>query len=339
MTNSFKYPRASRLVPLLAAVAMLASCVDDPEPVSPVSETGRVAGLLFFDRDNNNVYTPTAGDSVMPGVTVRLLERGTSTVLASTTTGADGRYSIDAPVGTHDLDVVRSSQIIANQFIWCGARPSVYRNEETFVATPLKFGCVVRINAAKQNPIGTTVTIAGIVTAQPGRYRTQNDNLYLQDLTGGIQLFGVSPALGLLEGDSIEVTGELGAFRTQFQLLSPRVAPNIRRGAEVPAPVQLTTAQLVGITNQLSPNVGRLAQVRKVTVGAFPGVNVPGNAVINDGSGAGVMRLDGAAATTIGTTRFAAGACYDITGIVGFFDNATQLQPRGPFDVTEVPCS
>ncbi len=320
---------------LLASAVVTTSCIDDPQPVTALEERGRVAGILFFDRDNNDTYTPTAGDSLLPGVTVRLLDRGTTTVLASAESGADGRYSIEAPVGTHDLEVVRSSAIIGANFVWCGARPSVYRNEETFVPTPLKFGCVIRINIAKQQAIGASVTIAGVVTAQPGRYRSANDNLYLQDATGGIQVFGVPASLGLLEGDSIEVTGSLGAFSTQLQITSPRIAPNIRRGATLPEPVTLTTAQLAATTNQLSPTVGRLARVRAVTVGAF----ASGNADINDGSGVARVRLDGNANTTIGTGRFTAGTCYDITGIVGFFNNGTQLQPRGPFDVTEVTCS
>lgn len=327
--------RSATLSAMALAAMTLAGCLDDPAPVTPIAETGRVSGILFFDRDNNDAFTPTAGDSLLPGVTVRLLDRGTTTVLGSAVTGANGRYTIDVPVGTHDLDVVRSSSIIAANFIWCGSRPSVYRNEETFIPTPLKFGCVVRINLAKQQTQGSSVTIAGIVTAQPGRYRAANDNLYMQDPTGGVQVFGVPSNLGLQEGDSIEVTGTLGVFSTQLQITSPRVAPNIRRGATVPDPVSLTTAQLAATTNPLSPNVGRLARVRRVTVGTF----ASGNAPINDGSGAAQVRLDGNANTTIGTARFTAGRCYDITGIVGFFNNTTQLQPRGPFDVTEVSCS
>ncbi|MBL0937805.1 MAG: hypothetical protein IBJ03_02860 [Gemmatimonadaceae bacterium] len=327
--------RHARVLAVTAAALASVSCVEDPAPVTALEGTGQVSGILFFDRDNNNVFTPTAGDSLMPGVTVRVLDRGTSTVLGTATTGANGRYEITVPIGTHDLDVVRSSAIVAGNFIWCGATPSVYRNEATFVPTALKFGCVVRINAAKLVALNGSVTIAGIVTAQPGRYRAANDNLYLQDPTGGIQVFGVPASLGLQEGDSIEVTGTMAAFNTQLQITSPRIAPNIKRGADVPDPVQVTTGALAATTNALAPNVGRLVRVRKVTVGAF----ASGNAPMNDGSGAAQVRLDGNAATTIGTTRFETGKCYDITGIVGFFNNATQLQPRGAFDVTEVSCS
>lgn len=319
---------------LMLGAVLSAACVEDPAPVTALEETGQVSGILFFDRDNNNVYTPTAGDSIMPGVTVRVLDRGTTRVLGQAVSGANGRYEIAVPVGTHDLDVVRSSAIVAGNFVWCGAAPSVYANEATFVPTPLKFGCVIRVNVAKQAAQGASVTIAGIVTAQPGRYRAANDNLYLQDPTGGIQVFGVPASLGLQEGDSIEVTGTLATFNTQLQITSPRVAPNIKRGATVPDAVQLTTAQLAATTNPLAPNVGRLVRVRRVTVGAF----ASGNAPINDGSGAAQVRLDGNANTTIETARFEAGKCYDITGIVGFFNNATQLQPRGAFDVTEVSC-
>lgn len=332
---SFTIPRMRRMLTVCAGALAFAACIDDPEPVAPLDSTGTVSGILFFDRDNNNVYTPTAGDSVMAGVTVRLLERGSTQVIGSAITGATGRYELVVPVGTHDLEVVRSSAIIASNFVWCGASPSVYRNEATFVPTPLKFGCVIRINVAKQAAVGASVTIAGVVTAQPGRYRAANDNLFMQDATTGIQVFGVPTSLGLQEGDSIEVTGIIGAFNTQLQITTPRVAPNIKRGTPVPDPVQVTTGQLAATTNPLAANVGRLVTVRRVSVGAF----VSGNAPMDDGSGSAQVRLDGNAATTIGTTRFVTGRCYDITGIVGFFNNATQLQPRGAFDVTEVPCS
>jgi DNA/RNA endonuclease YhcR with UshA esterase domain len=209
----------------------------------------------------------------------------------------------------------------------------VYANEETFVATPLKFGCVIRINVAKPNALGTTVTIAGVVTAQPGRFR--NDNMYIQDQTGGIQVFGVSAALGLIEGDSVEVTGELAAFNDQLQINAPRIAPNVKRGAAIPDPILITTGQAAAATTPLSANIGRLVRVQKVTVGTF----ASGNAPMDDGSGGTLLRLDSNANTTIGTGRFTAGTCYNITGILGFFRGATQLQPRGPQDVTEVSCS
>ncbi|HYW30247.1 MAG TPA: hypothetical protein VE869_01990, partial [Gemmatimonas sp.] len=210
----------------------------------------------------------------------------------------------------------------------------------TFVATPVKFGCVVRINVAEPLAANTTVTIAGIVTARPGRFRAQGDNIFIQDPTGGIQVFGASLIpLGLLEGDSIEVTGEIATFNTQVQVVNPRVAQNIKRGAVVPAALVRTTGALAATTSGVAADVGRLIAVKKVQVTAFGFGGQAGNAQMNDGSGAATLRLDGAAFTTIGVARFVAGRCYDITGILGFFNNAIQLQPRAATDVTEVPCS
>jgi hypothetical protein len=179
--------------------------------------------------------------------------------------------------------------------------------------------------------------VSGIVTAQPGRFR--NDNLFLQDPTGGIQVFGVSAALGLLEGDSIEVTGEIGVFNQQVQIVSPRIAPNIKRGVALYPAVVRTTAQLAATSNPLATDVGKIVTVRKVSLTGIPTGTAAGNATMNDGSGAAQMRLDGNAAAAVGWTTFQSGKCYDITGILGFFSGAIQLQPRSRADVTEVPCN
>ena len=333
--------RATRFSTLLIALATATACAEDPSPVEPIDDTGTVAGIVFFDRDNNGEFTPTSGDSALSGVVVNVLLRGTDSVIARPTTGTNGRWTATVPVGTHDIAVVRDPRLVAANLVFCGgARPSVYSGEQTFVPTPVKFGCVVRINAAEPLAAGTTVTIAGIVTAQPGRFRTQGDNIFIQDPTGGIQVFGASLIpLGLQEGDSIEVTGELALFNTQVQVTNPRVAQNIKRGAGVPVAVVRTTGTLAGITSGVAADVGRLVAVRKVQVSAFGFGGQAGNAQMNDGSGAAVLRLDGAAFTSIGVSRFVSGRCYDITGILGFFNNAIQLQPRALTDVTEVPCT
>jgi hypothetical protein len=344
-TNSHMQKRTSHRSGAFAAavlgLAMLTACAEEPAPVEPISATGTIAGIVFFDRDNNGEFTPTAGDSALSNVVVNVLLRGTDSVIARPTTGANGRWTASVPVGTHDIAVVRDPRIIAANLVYCGGpRPSVYQGEQTFVPTPVKFGCVVRINAAKPLAVNSTVTIAGVVVAQPGRFRTQGDNIYIQDPTGGVQVFGASIIpLGLQEGDSIEVTGEIALFNTQVQIVNPRVAPNIKRGAVIPPSVVRTTGTLAGITSGLSGDVGRLITVRKVQVGAFGFGGQAGNAQMNDGSGAAVLRLDGAAVTTIGTARFVSGRCYDITGILGFFNNAIQLQPRALTDVTEVSCT
>jgi hypothetical protein len=326
----------ARLLPLaLIAAGALAACADDPAPQFEPEGTGTVSGIVFFDRDNNGTFSPVGGDTALRGVEVELRNRGTSDVISHGPTDAEGRFTLLGPVGTHDIFVAGNAAFTSQRLVYCGgARPTLYRGEQTFLPVPIKTGCVIRINAAKALGANANVTVAGIVTARPGRLRSQGDNLYIQDPTGGIQVFGNVGALNLQEGDSIEVSGSLTLFNAELEVVSPVIAPNVRRGAAVPAPAQRTTAQVAAVATTTNPDLGRLLVVRRVRVGAF----ASGNATMNDGSGGATLRLAGATLTSIGTARFAASQCYDVTGILSTFNNSPQLLPRGPEDVREVTC-
>jgi hypothetical protein len=208
---------------------------------------------------------------------------------------------------------------------------SVYIGEQSFVGLNAKLGCVIPISQALRANQGDFITVSGIVTAAPGTFRS--DNLYMQDASGGIQIFGLPGGLGLEVGDSIEVSGTFSPFRTEAEIVSPRVAANVKKGVGAPLPRDLTTAELGALT-PTSSNIGRLVRVSGVTVGTF----ASGNAPINDGSGPAQVRLDGNVATTVPQSTFQAGNCYDIVGVVGIFDNTPQLKLRGPADVTPVAC-
>ena len=54
----------AQILPLALSLALLAACADDPEPPFAVEGTGRVTGRLFFDADNNGLFTPLGGDSL-----------------------------------------------------------------------------------------------------------------------------------------------------------------------------------------------------------------------------------------------------------------------------------
>ncbi|HJR68086.1 MAG TPA: hypothetical protein VJ802_16770 [Gemmatimonadaceae bacterium] len=327
--------RAQVFTTLALSLALLGACADDPEPPFAVEGTGRVTGQLFFDADNNGLFTPLGGDTLLRDVAVELRERGSSVVIDEGTTDASGAFTFEGiSPGTHDLFLVEDEDVTGT-LVFCvnPLRASVYRDETAFVSAPAKRGCVVRINVAEAEPLGTAVTVAGIVTAGQGVYRSTN--IYLQDPTGGIQVFGL-PALDLRLGDSIEVSGVLDQFGGEIQLEDPIVAPN-RTSASVPAPMERTTGEIaaaVAAGGVRTPDIGRLLVVRRASVGAFSS----GNASLDDGSGRIDIRLDANVAGTIPTSTFDPTKCYDIVGLLGYFNGTPQLKPRGPADVTEVSC-
>lgn len=322
------------------ALTVATGCAEDPAPPFDVEGTGRLTGRLFFDADNNAQFTPLGGDTLLRNVAIQLRERASAVLIASTNTDANGTFSFEnVPPGTHDVFIVQDQNVVG-PLVFCTnpVRASVYRDETAFVSAPAKRGCVVRINVAESQAQSSAITVAGIVTAAQGTYRS--DNAYIQDNTGGIQVFGLPSTAALTLGDSVEISGVLGQFSGELQLSNPVVAPNRRTGATVPAPLQRTTgaiAAAVAAGGARTADVGRLLVVRRAQVGPFvTGGNR--NATLNDGSGQIELRLDGNVLTVIPTTRFEQNKCYDIIGILGFFNGTPQLKPRIPSDVTEVPC-
>jgi DNA/RNA endonuclease YhcR with UshA esterase domain len=332
--------RVSWVLPVIG-FATLAACAEDPAPPFEVEGTGRVTGQLFFDADNNALFTPIGGDTLLRNVRVELRERGSSVLIAAVQTDAAGTFEFEGVTpGTHDVFLVQDTAVTKN-LVFCAnpVRASVYSDETSFISAPAKRGCVVAINVAEADTLNASVTVAGIITAAQGTFRS--DNIYIQDPTGGIMAFGVPGSAALVLGDSVEISGVLAQFNGEPQLNSPVVAPN-RTRTTVPAPAERTTgaiAAAVAAGGAKARDVGLLLVVRGARVGAFTsGGTPPRNATVNDGSGAIEIRLDGNVLTVIPPTRFDQTKCYDIIGVLGYFSGTPQLKPRIPADVTEVLC-
>jgi hypothetical protein len=325
-----------------SVLALCVACAEEPAPPFEVEGSGALAGRLFFDADNNRLFTPLGGDTALRNVRVELRERGSSVVIEQTTTDATGAFEFEGvPPGTHDVFLVQDPNT-TGPLVFCEnpMRATVYRDETAFVSAPARRGCVIAIAVAEARPLGTRVTVAGKVTAAQGTYR--GDNVYIQDPTGGMQVFRV-PGLSLQLGDSIEVFGTLTTFNGEIQLDTLTIAPNIKRGATQIAPIQRSTraiASAVTANGARATEVGQLLVVRQARVGAFTtGGTPPRNAPLTDTSTVAIeIRIDGNVLENLPTSTFDQAKCYNITGILGFFNGTPQLKPRMLSDVTEVPC-
>lgn len=328
--------RLTLFAALAVAAGVVAGCDDEQDPVFVPEGAGTISGIAFYDVTRNNVYDPESGDTLLRNVTIKVTARGdTAIVLATTQTDDQGRFTIaNLPPGTHD--VIARPSAGQSGFAFCRAIPtSVYRNESAFAALAARIACVQPVVQVEDEPLTTVVTIKGVIVAAPGTFR--NDNAYLQDSTGGIQLFGIGGGVALAVGDTVEVTGSLTEFSRERELINMVFEPGRPNGGQ-PTDTVLTAAQVAALGPFDRP-VGMLVTVRGARVTAFGGTTQNSN--VTDASG-GVfqLRLDGNVFTgnRIRGERFDATKCYDITGALGIFNTTLQLKPRQASDVVEVPC-
>lgn len=337
---------AGRAPAALLAAALLAGCEPDTAPPFTIDETGSVEGLLYFDQDEDAVFDPSDGDRALSGVEVRFTVRGdTAQVYKTVTSDADGRFEATGlPAGTHSAYIRAASLpdgvVLCTNPMDVTVEPGVTR----FFRLQTRGGCLVLIETAEAAGSGNAV-IRGIVTASPDMMRSGGDYTYIQDASGGIRIFGSSLAtLGLEVGDRLEVSGVISVFNGDFQLSQP-VVRTITKAFGAVTPANVTTAEIAAVgPNEKAPLQGTLVKVSKARftdVFGAGGINAR-NAIINDGSGATQIRFETGlysdqaalpAAYPVGPT------CYDITGVVGNFNDAAQLFPRTRGDVVEVPCT
>ena len=344
-------PSASRMTYRLftraaAALALLAgaACDYDPEidPQFVNSGTGSVQGRLFFDSDNNGQYNPVGGDTALKGVAVELRERGTAQVVGRTTTDVTtGMFSLpNVPVGSYELFTVASTGSTGTlRFCTNPNRVSVFNAEQTFLQVAAKRGCVVRVDVAKQAQPGEIVAVTGVVTARQGTYRT--DNVYIQDVTGGVQIFNIPATAGLVEGDSVEVSGPYSTFNQEIQFGSNQVPAVVTKIASVTpiAPRTSTLTELVDAAAARPRNalIGRLVRLQKVQISTIPSGTTGSRNFGVTGSPIEI-RFDGNVGSLPNST-FQAGQCYDVVGVFGLFNALGQVKPRRAQDITPVSCT
>jgi DNA/RNA endonuclease YhcR with UshA esterase domain len=193
--------------------------------------------------------------------------------------------------------------------------------------------------AAARTVQNDTVTVEGIVTAGQGTFRT--DNSYIQDATGGVQIFNLPAALGLKAGDAVRVHGKMTTFSNEKEITN-NVTPTdsikvtkLGSGAP-PAPRVVTGAEFLARTYE-----GQLVTIRDVTVNT---VGTPGGTgtysvtvTAPDASPFTVFMSAPTGNVPPPASLFTVGMQYDITGIAVPFGtpSAAELKPRGASDVVQ----
>ncbi|WP_425607846.1 DUF5689 domain-containing protein [Paenibacillus amylolyticus] len=176
----------------------------------------------------------------------------------------------------------------------------------------------ITVAEARTKVAGTTVTIEGVVTTEPGAFGGQA--FYLQDETAGIYVF--QHTSGFHAGDKVKVTAATTIYNSEFEL-TDIVAIEKTGTASVPAPIEVTA-----ITDA---NQGQLVQLKNVTIeniiSATPVGSFEFDAVAADGTSTHI-RVDTRTGVTETSFPYAAGDKIDITGVSAIFKDVYQLKPR-----------
>lgn len=294
-----------------------------------VFNPGALEGVVFRDDNDNEVYDPGA-DRPAGGAEI-LAFAGTSIAgepVATATTGSDGEFSL-SPLrpGTYSV-LVRLPPPLEH------AGDSVHVMEiaaaETTEMYPQFVGdFLMPIADARAVALESQVTIQGVVLADQGTYDFQDRDTYIEDPTAGIRLFGLDPALGLVVGDSVQVTGTLEAFNDELQMTVAEI--EVLGVATTPTARPVTGAQINAFEAE-----GELRITGPVTVQSVASFSFDAHSVtVVDAEGTEfVIRVD--SPNEIPTDYWQQGGVYVVRGVVARFRGTGQIKPRGFDDVEEV---
>jgi len=173
---------------------------------------------------------------------------------------------------------------------------------------------------------GQTVTVEGVIYVPKGTYNSGTH--YVQDATGGIQFFS-SSAIPLTYGDRIQVTGQVGSFGGEIQIV-PSGIVYLGNEAEV-EPADMTVSALLADYENVGSLVRTIGIVTYKSGGTFH---------IADAGDTLICYVD--SDTGIDMGAMAIGDEYSVAGPAVIFNDATpgviiEIKPRRQSDLVEDP--
>lgn len=179
----------------------------------------------------------------------------------------------------------------------------------------------ITIAEARGKSEGTTVTLEGVITTEPGAFGGQA--FYMQDATAGIYVFQAQS--GFHQGDVVKVTAPLALFNTELELTDP-VAIEKTGNASLPVAMQASA------TN--TANQGQLIELKDVTIRNMVSVTPAGSFEFDalNGSVSNHVRIDVRTGLQLSSFPYKEGDVVNVKGISSIFKGAFQLKPRGLSD-------
>ena len=191
------------------------------------------------------------------------------------------------------------------------------------------------------------VTVQGTVTSPDGTYSLTNSDFYIQDATGGINVFVGTVMFGVALGDSVQATGYVKNFNGLAEIDSTAAfvgLTSLGPATFVPAPLVLTCAQaaasFVPGSPATEPNESKLIRLNGVhlAAGAWPTTAGTVNLTLTIADATGSVTLFIDKDTSVNGSPDP-GAKFDLIGILKQFDSSSpwtsgyEIVPRFASDV------
>ncbi|MGD8627823.1 MAG: T9SS type A sorting domain-containing protein [bacterium] len=280
------------------------------------------ADTLHFD------VTMWAGNDFL---SVELLRNGTQIDFVSPGTDSFSWHPTDVPLFGESYYLVRAQQVDGD-YLWS--------SPIWVTSTNQAWTAISSVNADDANgrPVlyGTQVTIKGLATAPTGVFSTVDNNVFVQDATGGVNVVDRNTQVPFLSvGDSVSVTGYVDQSAGLTRISSAAITVEAT-GLTPPEALLITTGD-IDVNGEVYE--GSLVRVEGtvITGGTWPDAGFDGSVTIDDGSGECTLFLD--ADTDIPGSPEPGGE-IDIVGIVTQYDTSSpytccyRLQPRSTADIT-----
>ncbi len=179
------------------------------------------------------------------------------------------------------------------------------------------------ISEVKDGATGEEFTVRGVLTTNASGYDKETaffDSAYMQDATGGINLFPVSGEFKA--GDMVEVSGEVSSYQDEIQLKVSAIA-KIGEGT-VPAPIDATAEQIndksvLGSLVKVSGEITRIVETN----------GLPESIYFRDASGEEArIFIDGYITTDKEIANLEVGATVTAIGLSSFDNTYADINAR-----------
>ena len=222
-------------------------------------------------------------------------------------------------VGTHELRL----EVDPDGFI---AESDESNNSYTRTIT-VEAGGNIYISEARQQAIGTTVSISGVVTSI--NFSSSGTEYSIQDATAGIILYYTGSMIDLNMGDQVLITGAIADYSGKLEIV-PLVESDVSvttTGVNLPTPVVLTIAELNTNGESFESQLIRINSASNEGSGnVWPTSGLDANVnIIDNTSEIGVLRID--KETDIDGSLEPIWPS-DMIGIVSEFSGVYQILPR-----------